>query len=197
MQGLIERKMNFTNVLKSGLLIGFTSLSLISCNYIFENKKEKIEKTKTTTTRINTNKKEANLLVEASKNNIDILELCETIKDFEPQNNIKSLAENLEKTHFEILKNYNDLATEKLISIPNYTNFNNDIEMTALDNETFTETTLKLIKNKIINQIKLLDTLSETTNDVEFKVLALKDNYILKYNINKIETALNELNKSI
>tara|TARA_R110002050_G_scaffold30963_5_gene79281 strand:- start:2997 stop:3590 length:594 start_codon:yes stop_codon:yes gene_type:complete len=197
MQGLIERKMNFTNVLKSGLLIGFTSLSLISCNYIFENKKEKIEKTKTTTTRINTNKKEANLLVEASKNNIDILELCETIKDFEPQNNIKSLAENLEKTHFEILKNYNDLATEKLISIPNYTNFNNDIEMTALDNETFTETTLKLIKNKIINQIKLLDTLSETTNNVEFKVLALKDNYILKYNINKIETALNELNKSI
>ena len=185
--------MNFANTLKLGSFIVFTSLTLISCNYIFENKKDRIEKINEKITRININKKEAKLLLEASKNNIDILELCERIKDFEPENNIKNLIENFEKKHFEILNNYNDLATEKLISIPSYSNFNSGIEMTETDSTVFIKSGLEKILGRINKQIITLDTLAKTTNNVDFKVLTIKNNYILKSNINKIKTTLKEL----
>lgn len=189
--------MNFTSMLRSSLVFGAMLLSLFSCNYILENNKDEIDKINKEQHRINTNKEEAKLLVQVSKNNIAILELSEIIKDFETDKHIKVLAESLEKTHFEISKNYNDLAREKLISIPNYTNVNYDIELKEVTNEPYIESNLKLILTKIMKQIRLLDTLSQITNNVEFKILAVRDNYLLKRNANKIEITLSRLNEPI
>lgn len=188
--------MKITNMVKSNLLLVFTTFSLVSCNYILKNNKNQNKITIEKAIRISIDKEEARLLVKASKNNLDILELCETIKEIETENPIKQLVENLEETHLEISKKYNDLAREKLISIPNYLNASN-IEKATLENDAFVETSLKLILKKINKQIKLLDTLAETTNNAEFKVLAVKDHYILKSNINKIENTLTELGVSI
>lgn len=189
--------MNFTNKVKSCLLIGFTSLTLISCNYIFENNTDKIEKENEKIARINIDKKEAKLLLKASKNNLEILELCKIITGFDTQNNVERLAENLKNTHMEISKSYSDLAREKLISIPSYTTLNNEIEMTEFDSMVFVKTNLKRILGKINQQILMLDTLTKTTDNLDFKILAVRDNHILKTNINKIEYILKGLNKSL
>lgn len=187
-------------MVRSSLLLVFTMLSLVSCNHILKNNKSKnnITDEKAIRVRISNNKEEARLLVKAYKNNLDILELCETIKEVGAKNPFKQLAKNLEETHFEISKNYSDLAREELILIPIYYYSNViSIEEEALENNAFVETSLKLILNKINKQMKLLDTLAETTDNLEFKVLTVKDNYILKSNINKIENILNETDVSI
>lgn len=184
--------MKFTNLVKSTLILVFTTLSLFSCNYILKNN-DKITNEKTI--RINVHKEEARLLLKASKNNLDILELCETLKKVEIESSIKQLAEDIEETHFEISKNYKDLAREELISIPNYSHVNN-IEKAALENDAFVETHLRLILKKINKQMKVLDTLAETTNNAAFKVLVVKDSELLKSNIYKIENTLHKLEVS-
>ena len=193
-------KMKFTSMVKPSLLLMFTALSLASCDQILKIDKSKnnIADEKAIRIRISNNKEEARLLVKAYKNNLDILELCETIKEAETENPYKQLAENLEETHSKISKNYYNLAREELILIPLYHYSNvNSLEKIVLENDAFIEFSLKQILNKINKQVKLMDTLAETTDNVEFKVLTVKDNYMLKSNINKIENTLDELGVSI
>lgn len=170
----------------------FTVLTLISCDYIIE----KNEFSAKSQTRISINKKEAKLLLKASKNNLDILELCEDIEYVDTQKNVEYLTNKLEETHFEIAKNYNKLAEEKLISIPQYMKINNEFqEVKNINNKVLIKNKLKLILNKTEVQIQLLDTLGNTTDNIEFKVLAIKDTHQLKSNINIIEVTLNKLNQ--
>lgn len=185
--------MKFINTVIPILLLVFTTLTSVSCNYILENNKVKNEIKSKIETRISLNKKEAKLLLIASRNNLDILKLCEAIKHIDTQNSVSQLTERLEKTHFEISKNYNELAEDKLISIPNYISTNHKIEIKNIGNEEFIEKNLNLILTKIDTQTQLLDTLSKTTDNVEFKVLAVKESYKLKSNIDKIEITLNRL----
>lgn len=176
------------------MLMVIVALSLISCNYILENNNKKSEQLNKKLSRIETNKEEAKLLLKASENNLDILELCEEIKETGTSKNIMILAKNIEKTHIEISKNYNELAREKLISIPNKSGSSLFKKHKAkIDNGIYTVENLKLIVNKINNQIELLNTLSKITNNVEFKVLAIRDNFKLNYSKTKIENALSEL----
>ncbi|WP_100612478.1 hypothetical protein [Confluentibacter lentus] len=187
--------MKFKNMLKLMLLLVFATPVLISCNYILENNKRKKDIVSDIQTKINTYKKEAELLLRVSRNNLDIIELCEAIKHVDTLKNVAQLTERLEKTHFEISKNYNKLAEDKLISIPTYISINNAFEFRDDDNHAFIEKKLKQILNKTETQIQLLNTLGKTTNNVEFKVLAIKDTHTLKSNINKIEDTLNRLNQ--
>ena len=180
--------MNFRNLVKPTLFLAITLLSLISCNYILENSKTKSELTKERLTRIQTNKKEAKLLLSAAKTNLDILQLCKELQYVEGDSSIASLAKSLEQTHIEISKNYNELAREKLISVPKQTNI---IAKTNTENDTiFIEEHLKQIINKINTQIKLLDTLANVSNNTAFKRLAAKDSLKLKTNKNKIMRVL-------
>lgn len=145
-------------------------------------------------TRVEASIEEARLLVKTSKNNLNILQLCETINQVDTENKVRGLTENLKNTHVEISKNYNELAEEKLISIPKYININNQIEITDSDKrEGYIRSKLKMILSKINNQIKQLDTLADITDNVEFKVLAVKNTFKLKSSIDNIEISLNRL----
>src|SRR5690606_3031005 len=175
--------MKFRNLVRPTLFLAITLLSLISCNYILENSKTKSELTKERLTRIQTNKKEAKLLLSAAKTNLDILQLCKELQYVEGDSSIASLAKSLEQTHIEISKNYNDLAREKLISVPSQTN-------TIAKTDIAVETSLKEIITKINTQIKLLDTLANISNNTAFKTLAAKDSLKLKTNKNKIMRVL-------
>ncbi|WP_111309115.1 hypothetical protein [Confluentibacter sediminis] len=189
--------MKFRNMVVLILLSVFATLTLISCNYILENTKQKNEIINEKQSRVYIHKQEAKLLLNASRNNLDILELCEDLKSVDTQNSIGHLTERLEKTHFEISKNYNELAEKKLISIPSYENINNvnKLELKNIDIDSFIQNKLKLILNKTDTQIQLLNALGKTTDNIEFKVLAVTDTHKLKSNINKIETTLNKLNQ--
>ena len=181
------------------ILLLVLSASVVSCNYFFKSNDNRVMKEKAV--RININKEEAKLLVKASKNNLEILQLCETIKHTATEDTVKQLAMELEEIHIEILDNYRDLAREKLISIPynasvNY-DYNNDMKVVETENRRFLKDRFKEILDKTNMQMKLMDTLSQRTDNSEYKVLAIKDNYLLKSNINKIENTFSHLNQSI
>lgn len=149
-------------------------------------------------TRINIYKQEAKLLLEASENNLDILELCENIKKADTLNNMSHLTERLEKVHAEIANNYDAIAKNKLISIPSYIKTDTNInEVRHEDRNAFIKSNLSLILNKTKNQIQLLDALGNITNNVDFKVLVIKDSNKLKSNVDRIQITLNTLNERI
>jgi hypothetical protein len=183
--------MKFRNLINQKLIMAFATLILVSCNYIFVGKNNKSDER---LTRIQTNKLEAKLLVEVSKNNLSILQICENIQNVETTTDYKFLIEGLEKTHIELSKNYNALANEKLISIPSEVKKIHQINETNYDD--FLKENLNEILNKIDYQIELLETLSKTTNNIEFKLLAIKDGLKLKTSTSRIENVLSELNKS-
>ncbi|MBU3821812.1 hypothetical protein KO566_07045 [Flavobacteriaceae bacterium XHP0103] len=187
--------MKFKYLVRLTFIMVITVCLLISCNYILENNTAKNRLSKESINRIQTNKEEARLLVKAAKMNLDILELCENIQNTNSDSNIIDLAESLEKTHLEISKNYNTVAMEKLISVPTYASEYIPTKNSATD-ETFTKSTLKLILNKINNQLKLLDTLANISNKTEYKVLTIRDSFKLNSSKNKIENILSELDKS-
>lgn len=172
-------------------------LTQYSCDYILEkNNNDKYEIPSTAQTRINIYKREAKLLLKASKNSLDILELCETLRKIDTQNSVSHLTNKLEKTHCEILENYDALAEDELISIPTYIKKEGRVKsITGLNNEAYIESNLKLILNKTETQIRLLDDLGNVTDNVNFKLLVIKDTHKLKLNIDKIEMTLNSLNQ--
>jgi len=186
----------FLKTIKLITLSVFIVLTQYSCDYILEKKNSRNEISHSAQTRINIYKREAKLFLKASKNNLDILELCDMLKIIDTQNSVSNLTNTLEKTHFEILQNYDALAQNKLISIPRYIKKENRIEnIRSLNNEAFIESNLKLILNKTENQIQLLDDLGNVTDNVDFKVLVIKDTHTLKSNIDKIEMTLSSLNQ--
>src|SRR5690606_21265440 len=146
------------------MLLVFIALAPTSCDYIIEKNDSDYEISSNAKTKINIYKREAKLLLKASKNNLDILELCETIINVDTQNSVSYLTSKLEKVHFEISKNYDDIANDKLISIPRYTKIDAMFkEIKGVEQATFIESNLKLILNKTEAQIQLLDTLGNVT----------------------------------
>tara|TARA_R110002096_G_scaffold431563_1_gene646975 strand:- start:11849 stop:12439 length:591 start_codon:yes stop_codon:yes gene_type:complete len=185
---------NIKAVLTTTLVLSFILVSLVSCDWIIS-KKDK-SKIGVNQTRININKDEAKLLVLASQSNLDVIKLCQFIKDTETKNDIKYLANELKKTHVKIFNDYKELAQEKLISIPHHSNIDTEIVNNTLNkniNGEFIEENLELITEKINKQIELLNKLSETTNNKEFRDLSKKANSILKSKLVKTEDILNKL----
>jgi hypothetical protein len=192
----MRSKKSIKAVLIMTLAICFISVSLTSCDWIINKKDNNQSITGINQTRIDTNKDEAKLLVLASQNNLDIIELCQVIKDAETKNEIKHLADELEKTHTKIFNEFKDLAQEKLISIPRHSNIDTEIVNTTINEKIkneFIEENLELIAEKINKQIELLNKLSKTTNNKEFRELSKKANSILTSNLVKTEVTLNKL----
>lgn len=187
--------MEYRNLVRPTLFIAFTICSLISCNYIFENSNIENKLAKERISRIQASKEEARLLVKASKTNLEILELCKGIQNTNTKSAAKDLAKNLEKMHIEISRNYNELALKKLISVPNYSNLA-PYAADSIAKNFSVERNLKLILNKINNQLKLLDSLNRIANNTEYKVLVIRDSFKLKSSKNKIEDLLSDLKES-
>lgn len=185
----------FLNMVK---LVGISVIALtpISCDYILEKNHSDYEVLSNAQSRINVYKREATLLLEASKNNLDILEICENISEVDTQSSVSHLTKKLEKAHFEISKDYNELAEDKLISIPSYRKTNKKFkEVSSFNKESFLKNKLKLILNKTELQIQLLDALGNITNNIDFKVLVIRDTQKLKSNMDNIEITLSRLNQ--
>lgn len=169
----------------------FIMIFLMSCNYIVENKNGHSDDVSLSDKKITKNKQEARLLVKASQNSLDIIELCQSIENSKTEKGIEDLVEDLEKTHIEIFEGYKEMAQEKLISIPNYSTI--EIQNKNIEEESFIETNLNLISHKINNQIECLNKLSKTTNSSGFKELSEKTNPILKSKLDKTSSILKNL----
>lgn len=166
----------------------------MSCNFMLENKKTNSNVISTLNEEIiNINKNEAKILVKASQNNLDIIKLCQFIEDTKAKKDIKNLAKDIESTHVKIFKSYKKVAYENLISIPKYSNIETEILKADFVKDSIIVNKLDLISNKINNQIKLLNTLSKTTDNDELIKFSEKTNTILKLKLDETENTISKL----
>lgn len=142
--------------------------------------------------RIKTYKNEAKLLVMATQNNLDVIELCQIIKHTEKKTSVKKLAIDLEVTHKKIFIAYEDLAEVKLISIPKQSSIIDSLDYKS--HNISTNENLNLITKKINKQIELLNELSKTTNSKDFGDLSTKANSVLKLKLAKTKATLKSIN---
>tara|TARA_R110002049_G_scaffold309311_1_gene521170 strand:- start:22496 stop:23056 length:561 start_codon:yes stop_codon:yes gene_type:complete len=181
------------NIKSVAIVLHFASFMLVclmSCNFALKNKNVNSNVTNDET--MSNHKQEAKLLVKASQNNLDVIKLCQLLEDSEPEQSIGILAKDIENRHFEILKDYKEVAQENLISIPNYASFESKTKNTAEAHNNI-EKRLSTIDKKMNNQIDLMNKLAETSNNTDFKELSEKTNSILKSNLEKTANTINNL----
>lgn len=184
------------SIFKTIVFASLISCSFVSCDFIIENKKKNALEYSDKQNRIAKNKSEAKLLVMASQSNIEVIELCQVIKNANVENDIKQFASNLKKTHQKILKDYKNLAEKKLITIPYYATVEIENTEEIVEKNEFIESNLKLITKKISTQIDLLKKLSKTTNK-EFQEMSVKTSAILELELDETNIMLNAFKANI
>ena len=170
------------------LMIG---LSFNSCQELIKNKGLENKKTEATEQEIKTNQNEAKLLVMLSKDNQDVIQLSKSLQKIAEKDSVLKLAKKIEKTHLEIAKEFNKVATNKLITIPNHSELIIE-EITDIDQEAKLNA-LNELKSKIKNQIYLLNKLDETTKSKEFKLLIVKADTKINESLNKTKHIISNL----
>ncbi|WP_430409348.1 hypothetical protein [Kordia sp.] len=171
------------------VILILVATSLNSCEYLVESSKGDATRATESNQVISLQKDEAKLLVEASKYNLDVIELCNIIEEEKVDEDVKDLVEEIKNEQLAVLEKYNEVASENVISIPRYSNLKQE-EISKLNDSVSLEIHLKLLSSKIQNQKELLDKLSDTTNNRSFKSLAESANTTLEKSLDKTEETI-------
>lgn len=174
------------------LLIVAVAFLLSDC--VFKKKNAKKQSSFAEQQQIEVNKQDAKLLVEITKVNLNLLELCENIEKSKLNEKIKYVSRKVQSNQMSINENLNQLATQKLISLPdvlfNPFHSNNTSVLNILNEQTFITT----VEQEIKNQMKLFDDLEINTTDVDIKVLAIQSKTKLNLSLIQLEYAVTNTN---
>ena len=181
----------FTVVLFFTVLL--IALSFNSCDEFIKSKSQQNKETEQTQQTIATSKNEAKLLLMLSKDNQDVIHLSKKLQHVVTKDSAVALIKKIEETHIEIAEAFNTVATNKLISIPNYSEISPS--NVVLDNSQENKVkALQKLKAIIDNQLFLLDKLSKTTNSKTFKNLIVKADSKINDSLTKTKNIINTLN---
>jgi hypothetical protein len=181
----------FTVVLFFTVLL--IALSFNSCDEFIKSKSQQNKEIKQTQQTIATNKNEAKLLLMLSKDNQDVIHLSKKLQHVVTKDSAVALIKKIEETHIEIAEAFNTVATNKLISIPNYSEISPS--NVVLDNSQENKVkALQKLKAIIDNQLFLLDKLSKTTNSKTFKNLIVKADLKINDSLTRTKNIINTLN---
>lgn len=141
-------------------------------------------------------RQDAKLLVEITNVNMDVLIHCENIKNSKLNKELIIAAAKVEYNHLTINENLNQIAIEKLISLPDsiFNSFHaNSITMIDdFNSDIYIKKMLKIIER----EIRLFDNLEQNTDDTDMKVLAIQSKTKLKLSLLQLEyTRTNTNNK--
>ena len=178
----------YTHGIASVILLTLILTSVSSCEYFIKSEEAETIKEAKSNEIVSIQKDEAKLLVLASKRNLDVIELCKIIEDEEVSVKVKKLVEQIKKDQLKILNEYMKLASENVISIPRHSDLKYE-EILKLNSKDL-EAHINLLNTKIYTQQELLEKLSDTTNNSEFKALAQQANTTLRESLNKTEQTL-------
>tara|TARA_R110000751_G_scaffold146601_1_gene250661 strand:+ start:80832 stop:81410 length:579 start_codon:yes stop_codon:yes gene_type:complete len=168
-------------------------ISFNSCDELIKNKNSENQKSELTNQAINNNKNEAKLLLMLSKDNQDVINLSKALQEVINKDSIIDLAKKIEQTHVEFAEDLQEVATDKLISIPNYAESPlNKSTVSLTEKDKFKA--LNKLKSIIDNQLFILNKLSETSNSKDFKTLIVKADSKINDSLNKTKNILNVLN---
>lgn len=181
----------FTVVLFFTVLL--IALSFNSCDEFIKSKSQQNKETEKTQQTIATNKNEAKLLLMLSKDNQDVIHLSKKLQHVVTKDSAVALIKKIEETHIEIAEAFNTVATNKLISIPNYSEISpsNIVLDSSQENKI---KALQKLKAIIDNQLFLLDKLSKTTNSKTFKKLIVKADSKINDSLTRTKNIINTLN---
>ena len=168
-------------------------ISFNSCDELIKNKNSENQKSELTNQAINNNKNEAKLLLMLSKDNQDVINLSKALQEVINKDSIIDLAKKIEQTHVEFAEDLQEVATDKLISIPNYAESPlNKSTVSLTEKDKFKA--LNKLKSIIDNQLFILNKLSETSNSKDFKTLIVEADSKINDSLNKTKNILNVLN---
>ncbi|MGB2683710.1 MAG: hypothetical protein WBC43_01735 [Olleya sp.] len=168
-------------------------ISFNSCDELIKNKNSENQKSELTNQAINNNKNEAKLLLMLSKDNQDVINLSKALQEVINKDSIIDLAKKIEQTHVEFAEDLQEVATDKLISIPNYAESPlNKTTVSLTEKDKFKA--LNKLKSIIDNQLFILNKLSETSNSKDFKTLIVEADSKINDSLNKTKNILNVLN---
>jgi len=168
-------------------------ISFNSCDELIKSKKLENKKSELTTQAINENKNEAKLLLMLSKDNQEVINLTKALQEVINKDSIVDLAKKIEETHVQFAEDLQEVATDKLISIPNYPEAPLNKSIVNLTEEDKFKALNKL-KSIIDNQLFILNKLSKTSNSKDFKTLIVKADSKINDSLNKTKNILNVLN---
>ena len=177
----------------SFLFIILIVLNFNSCDIFIKNNEAEKAKASKIDKNISMDKSEAKLLVMASQDNLDLIEFCEILEEKKADDIVKDLVIEIKEEQILILDKYHKIALDNVISIPNYSDLKLEEKKVLIKTDNV-EDHLKLLSIKINNQIELLEKLSDTTNNSEFKKLAQFAYSALKSNLTKTNKTLKTLN---
>jgi len=173
------------------LLIITICVSIISCdldkdeNYLYNND--------AITKRVKINIEEAKVISDISVLNETIIALSKLSLEKNSAYRDKIISYKLIKDNIEIKKDLNDLAKKKLILLPTRLDKKEINELSKIEGADFFEAYLNKIIELLKSEITESEYLSAMTNDLDFKVLAVKIIVKLNYNLNQIQKTQVEL----
>lgn len=174
------------------LLIMASTFLLSDC--VFKKKNAKKQSSFVEKQQLEVNKQDAKLLVEITKVNLNLIELCENIEKSKLSDKIRDVSKKILSNQLSINENLNLLAAQKLISLPdvllNPFHSNSTNVMSILDEQHFTTTAVQEIKE----EMKLLDDLEINTTDIDIKVLAIQSKTKLNLSLIQLEYAVTNTN---
>lgn len=149
------------------LLVLFTR-----CDFIFKDEDDKIipQTSSHTAHKIEIKKDEAKLLVKASQHNLDVRELLNVIQEVDLNSEAMELADTIEDYQETVFNQYNKVAIEHVISIPDHSTI--DVKNYLKSSSIPIEEVMTKISSKLNKQISVLDNLSDTSKNKDFKLLA-------------------------
>lgn len=186
------RKMNPKRTLNFYyLLCGMTFLTVSSCVYTNNQNQESVISSITNSDK-NYKNIEAELLAKFIQQNINLISISKEIQEKEVPFRVKYIAKNIIEEQIEINNTINTITKEKLIIVPNVSNQIVSYTTGDIANRDIRTNYFINVSNILDSQVKNLETLSKTTSDVDFKILALQTLVKLNTTLNKIK----EINKT-
>ncbi len=172
---LSSRTLFFTVLFSVALLL------IVRCE--FKNRKLKDQLVLVDNQQMEVSIQDAKLLVDVTKENIEVLRMCQEVQNSTLKNDLKTI----QVAQHNINSNLNQLGMKKLIMLPD--SFLQPFQLKEIDfhNGRSREATLKCIEEKIKRQLTLFEILEKNTTDVDIKVLAIQSKTQLELNLLQLE----------
>ena len=143
------------------VLILITVLTLYSCDYIVSKNDETEKSSKNSVQRIQTSKAQAKLLVNTSKNVIEVIDMCEIVENSKLDKSKRTIISNLKMKHIKILDEIKLASSAIMVSVP----YNNDKSTLKIADKIVFEERIEMIQSKVIKQRELVNSLKNSSSN--------------------------------
>lgn len=145
-------------------------LTLISCNYIIDNKDAQAEKLKISNSiSINNNKEQAKLLVSSSEIAVEVIKTCEVLEKAELEYKDKATIQEIKETQLELLDSIKLAATDFVVTVPHNISI---VRFKPISDSLALKSNIKVIAEKIKIQKDLAHTLKSKSSEEKLLQLA-------------------------